>query len=90
MSLNIKNPEVHDKIRQLAALKGLSMTAAVSEAVSNEIEREQEKRQTASGAPKRRSDYLLEFAEEFAKRVKHPVHSWEVDALLYGEDGLPR
>jgi hypothetical protein len=37
-----------------------------------------------------RSDLLMDFAKEHCERVKNPVHSWEIDALLYDEDGLPK
>jgi hypothetical protein len=33
---------------------------------------------------------LMEFAKEYTARVKDPVHSWEIDSLLYDEDGLPK
>jgi hypothetical protein len=38
----------------------------------------------------KRSGHLQAFAQEFSKRVKNPIHSWEIDAMLYGEDGLPK
>ena len=38
----------------------------------------------------KRSEHLQAFAREYSKRVKDPIHSWDVDALLYGEDGLPK
>jgi hypothetical protein len=32
----------------------------------------------------------MDFANEYSKRVRNPVHSWEIDALLYDQDGLPK
>ena len=41
MGLSIKNPEVLLLVKELAALKGISQTAAVTLAVRNEIEIEE-------------------------------------------------
>lgn len=40
--------------------------------------------------PKSRSELLLAFAEEFAKEENETIHSWDIDALLYDENGLPK
>jgi hypothetical protein len=32
----------------------------------------------------------MDFADEYSKGVQNPIHSWEIDAELYGEDGLPK
>lgn len=91
MSLNIKNQETYELVKELAVMKGVSLTSAVTLAVKKEIEREKAEREKANREPQmRRSDRLQAFAQEFSKRVKNPIHSWNVDALLYGEDGLPR
>jgi hypothetical protein len=91
MSLNIKNAETYELVRELAVLKGLSLTSAVKLAVQKEIEREKAERETASQTPRpSRSEILQAFAREYSKRVKNPIHSWEIDGLLYGEDGLPK
>lgn len=91
MGLNIKNAETYELVKQLAVLKGLSMTSAVTVAVRKEIESEKAIReQHAQQSPTKRSDCLQAFARKYSKRVKDPIHSWDVDALLYGEDGLPK
>ncbi len=91
MGLNIKNNETCELVKELAVLKGLSLTSAVTIAVRKEIEREKATReQTAKQTPTKRSEHLRAFAREYSKRVKNPIHSWDVDALLYGEDGLPK
>jgi hypothetical protein len=77
-------------IRELAALEGVSLVAAVSEAVKEKLVRERAEREVAAKGKKSRSELLMEFAKEYTARVKNPIHSWEVDALLYGEDGLPK
>jgi antitoxin VapB len=93
MSLNIKDEETHELVRELAALKGTTLTTAVKIAVKIEIEREkavQGKSQVQNR--KKRSEVLQAFAREFAQRVKEPIdiHSWDIDKLLYDENGLPK
>jgi hypothetical protein len=91
MNLNIKNHETYDLVKELAVLKGLSLTSAVTIAVRNEIQREKSEQEKA--APRirlKRSEILQAFAREYSKRVKNPIHSWEIDSLLYDEDGLPK
>lgn len=92
MSLNIKDRETHDLVKELAELKGMSLTSAVKLAVKSEIERERTL-QGLSGRERRkkRSEVLQAFARDFVTRVKNPdVHSWDIDKLLYDERGLPK
>lgn len=93
MSLNIKDEETHELVRQLAALKGTTLTSAVKVAVKSEIEREKAT-QGKSRLPvrKKRSETLQAFAREFVSRVKEPIdiHSWDIDKFLYDENGLPK
>jgi antitoxin VapB len=49
MTLNINNPEAHRLSRELAALTGESMTAAVTEAVRERLARIRRGRQAAGG-----------------------------------------
>jgi antitoxin VapB len=88
VSLNIKDRETHAMVRELAALKGTTLTAAVKLAVKEQIEREKIGAEVPKG--KKRSEVLMAFAREYAKRVKAPVHSWEINDLLYDENGLPK
>lgn len=90
MSLNIKNEETTRMVRELAALKGVSLVVAVSEAVKEKLEKEKAERQLTAKSGKSRYDILMDFANEYSKRVRNPVHSWEIDALLYDQDGLPK
>jgi hypothetical protein len=89
-SVNIKNAETTRMIRELAALEGVSLVVAVTEAVKEKLEKEKTEREAAAKPRKSRSELLLEFAKEYTARVKNPIHSWEIDALLYDEDGLPK
>jgi len=91
VSLNIKDEETHAIARELAALKGTSLTSAVKDAVREALAREKaERKLTDAKKSKSRSEILMEFAREYAKRVKDPIHSWEINDLLYDEDGLPK
>jgi antitoxin VapB len=91
VSLNIKDEETHAMVRELAALKGTTLTTAVKLAVKGEIEREKAI-QGISGSPKKkmRSEVVQAFAREFVSRVKDPIHSWDIDKLLYDDMGLPK
>lgn len=84
MSLNIKNGEAHELAQQLAALTGESMTAAVTEALRERLNRLRRER---AG---RLSDRLLAIGKDCAAHLKEPFRSIEHGDLLYGEDGLPR
>jgi len=88
-SVNIKNAETTRMIRELADLEGVSLVVAVTEAVKEKLEKEKAERE--AGKPRKsRSELLMEFAKEYTARVKDPIHSWEIDSLLYDEDGLPK
>jgi|SRR5580658_6561784 hypothetical protein len=89
-SVNIKNAETTRMIRELAALEGVSLVLAVTEAVKEKLEKEKAEREAAAKTRKSRSELLMEFAKEYTARVKDPIHSWEIDSLLYDEDGLPK
>jgi antitoxin VapB len=91
MGLNIKDEETHAMVRELAGLKGLTLSAAVKLAVKAEIEREKAIQAKSDSPEKRkRSEVVQSFAREFGRRVKNPIHSWDIDKLLYDEMGLPK
>jgi antitoxin VapB len=84
MSLNIKNEEVHRLARELAALTGESMSAAVAEALRERLERV---RRAKEGDLAER---LLAIGKDCAARLKEPFRSIDHGDLLYDERGLPR
>lgn len=84
MSLNIKDRETHRLAKELARLTGESMTAAVTMAVRERLER---KRRAHDGSLAAR---LIAIGEDCAKRLAEPYRSTEHGDLLYGEDGLAR
>lgn len=84
MSLNIKNEETHRLVRELAALTGESMTAAITEAVRERLDRV---RGVQKGSL---ADHLVAIGEDCARRMKEPYKSVDHGDLLYDELGLPR
>jgi antitoxin VapB len=81
MSLNIKNPETYRLIRELAEATGESMTAAVTIAVSERLER-------------LRGNFDVEEIRELAREIREALSPGALDVdhgeLLYDEDGLPK
>jgi len=84
MSLNIKNEEAHRLARELAALTGESMSAAVAEALRERLERV---RRAKEGDLAKR---LLAIGKDCAARLEEPFRSIDHGDLLYDERGLPR
>lgn len=85
MSLNIKDREVHEMARQLAANHGTSMTGIVREALREKIEKDQ-----ATRPGRNLSELLQKFWAENEEALKNVPHSWEINDLLYDEHGLPK
>jgi antitoxin VapB len=84
MSLNIKNEETHRLARELARLTGESMTAAITQAVRERLDRV--RRDEAIGL----ADRLVAIGKDCAARLKEPLRSADHGDLLYDERGLPR
>ena len=84
MGLNIKSDETHRLAQELARLTGESMTAAVTEAVRERLDRV--RRERAVGL----ADRLLAIGKDCAARLKEPFRSADHGDLLYDERGMPR
>lgn len=84
MSLNIKSEEAHRLARELARLTGESMTAAVTEAVRERLDRM--RRDASAGL----ADRLVAIGKDCAARLKEPFRTVDHGELLYDERGLPR
>jgi antitoxin VapB len=84
MSLNIKDEKTHRMARELARATGESMTAAVSEAIRERLER------VRGSSRKSMAERLMELGRDCAARLKEPYKSMDVDELLYDERGLPK
>ena len=83
MSLNIKDPEIHQLARELADLTGESMTRAIGEAVKDRLKRVRTAREE-----KNVCDRDARIGKTCRKQIKEPL----VDhaELLYDERGLPK
>lgn len=83
MSLNIKNEEAERLARELAHMTGETVTAAVTAALRDRIERERHERRR-----KGRSEDLAAIAADCARRLKGRK-MMEINDL-YDETGLPK
>jgi antitoxin VapB len=84
LGLNIKNEEAHRLAQELAALTGESMTAAVTIALRERLDRVRRERGVTL------ADRLLKIGRECAARLREPFRSVDHGDLLYDERGLPR
>ena len=84
MSLNIKSEEAHRLAQELARLTGESMTAAVTQAMRERLDRV--RRERAVGLAER----LLAIGKDCAAHLKEPFRTVDHGDLLYDESGLPR
>jgi antitoxin VapB len=82
MGLNIKNEETHRLARELAMLTGESMTAAVTEAARERLDRV--RREQAIGL----ADRLLAIGKDCAAHLKEPFRSADHSDWLYDERGI--
>jgi len=85
MSLNIKNGEAHRLAQELASLTGESLTAAVTEAIRERLERLKRDRERDQFVKD-----ILEISEGAAALWKEPYKSMDHGDLLYDERGLPK
>jgi hypothetical protein len=85
-SLNIKNEETVRLIRELAARMGVSMTAAVTDAVLVRLEQVR----TLEAEPAFDVEEVLALWGELGDRLGKAYLSQDFDALLYDERGLYR
>ncbi len=84
MGLNIKNEKTHRLVQELAALTGESMTAAVTEAVRERLDRVRRARGVSLAGR------LIAIGKDCATHLKEPFRSADHGELLYDERGLPR
>ena len=84
MAMNIKNPEAQRLAQQVVKLTGESLTAAISQALRERLDRLRSERKTGL------ADRLLAIGRDCAPRLQEPFRSAEHGDLLYDENGLPR
>lgn len=84
MAMNIKSPDAHQMAQELAKLRGLSITQAVTEAIREGLDREKRRNEKPLSAE------LLEIGRRCAMHVKKPIHSRDHARFLYNNKGLPK
>ena len=84
MSMNIKNKEAHQLTEELAKLTGESLTAAVTEAVRERLDRVRQ----AKGV--NLADQLLAIGKDCASHLKKPFSTIDHGEMLYDDRGLPK
>jgi hypothetical protein len=86
MGINIKNLRVETRIRELAAMRGVNLVTAVTEAVENDIRREKESQRKK----KLRSEWLMKISRETGPMMADGKTSKELmDEIYDPETGLP-
>jgi antitoxin VapB len=83
VSLNIKNAETHQLVRELAALTGETQTTAVTIAVRERLDRVRHPDEAGL------ADRLLAIGRDTAPRLREPFRSADHGDLLYDDRGLP-
>jgi antitoxin VapB len=85
MALNIKNEETNRMVRELAALKGISLVVAVTQAVQEKLEREK------ASKGESRLEWLKRITAITAPLMNDGRTSKELlDELYDDETGLPK
>ncbi len=84
MSMNIKNKEAHQLTEELAKLTGESLTAAVTKAVRERLDRVRQAQGVSLG------DQLLAIGKDCAAHLKKPLRTIDHGKMLYDECGLPK
>ncbi len=84
MAINIKNEKTQKLAKELAKLTGESMTAAITEAVRERLDRMRGKQ--GEGL----AELLLEIGKDCAAHLHEPFRTADHSELLYNEQGLPR
>ncbi len=77
MGLNIKNEETHRLAQELARLTGESITAAVTEALRERLDRVQRARNVGL------ADRLVAIGKDCAAHLKEPFRTVDHGELLY-------
>jgi antitoxin VapB len=84
MAVNIKNERTQKLAKELARLTGESMTAAITEAVRERLDR------VRSARGEGLADRLMRIGKDCAAHLREPFRSVDHGELLYNEKGLPR
>jgi antitoxin VapB len=90
MGMNIKDPDVLAMARELAARRSTTVTNAVRQALSAELERSQHEGEEMAGMVAARHARLQELLQRF-RQIQWPegLTSKELQDELYDDRGLP-
>ena len=88
MGMNIKDPEVHAMAKQLAARRGTTVTNAVRQALSAELERQPDALSEASVEARKEAVRAI-CRRTSANPALQGLSSKELQDALYDENGLP-
>jgi antitoxin VapB len=89
MSMNIKDPRVHEMARQLAARAGISVTEAVRRALAAELARAPALTQEVARATRLEAVRRI-CADYQSLPLRDPRSSKEIRNDLYDAQGMPR
>lgn len=84
-ALNIKNEEAYKLVKELADLRGESMTSVVIEAVRKQLESERKPQINEA-----RMQYWLDFGQRVRHSTPPELLDLDPDEILYDENGLPK
>ncbi len=84
-ALNIKNEEAYKLVKELADLRGESMTTVVIEAVRKQLEHERNPQINEA-----RMQYWLDFGQRVRDTTSPELLALDPDDFLYDENGLPK
>jgi antitoxin VapB len=84
MALNIKNEETQKLAKELAELTGETMTAAITKALRDRLDR------LRSDQGNSLAELLMKIGKDCAAHLREPFRSVDHGELLYNEKGLPR
>jgi antitoxin VapB len=84
MGLNIKNPETQRLVRELSAITGESLTAAITQALRERLDH------LGNARSEGLAGRLVEIGRDCAPRLQEPFRSTPHGDLLCDELGLPR
>lgn len=87
MGMNIKNAEAERLTRELAHATGESLTAAVTTAVRERLDRVRAGDATPSA--QQRAERILSLGDQIADRLTGPFATADHGDLLYDDHGLP-
>ena len=88
MGMNIKDPDVHSMAKQLAARRGTTVTNAVRQALSAELERQPDALSEASVEARKEAVRAI-CRRTSANPTWQGLSSKELQDAIYDENGLP-